>query len=272
MTTSPPVEASVRAAITAALGAIAAEERVAILLAVESGSRAWGFASPDSDWDVRFLYARRTEWHLRLRPGRDVIERPLPGDLDVSGWDLRKTLGLLLGGNCAVREWLASPIVYAGRPDWVAELRALADRVPARRAAGHHYAALARRVHGQWLGRRPVNLKKYLYAIRPALALRWLRTHPAGMPPMDVPALLGGVTLAPDEAAALDALLAAKARASEIGTGEPLPALDALIAGELARAAETAALAPPLVVSDRVLAAADDMLRRAAALADLCRT
>lgn len=70
------------------------ESGVRVLLAVESGSRAWGFASPDSDYDVRFLYAHPRDWYVSVFEGRDVIEQMLPGDLDVSGWDLRKALRL----------------------------------------------------------------------------------------------------------------------------------------------------------------------------------
>jgi predicted nucleotidyltransferase len=229
---------------TPQLEAIQAAERVAVIFATESGSRAWGFPSPDSDWDVRFIYARPTLWHLRIEPGRDVIERQLPGDLDLAGWDMRKTLGLILRGNCTVREWFVSPLVYRSEDGLIDRLRALCEMVPTRRAAWHHYVSLARGVHGQWLRRNPVNLKKYLYAIRPALVLRWLRTHAEGTPPMDLGRLLEEVATTPAERDELHRLLEQKARASELGMGMPLPAIDAMIETELDRGS-AAALAEP---------------------------
>ena len=88
-----------RQAIDGALEAIEAEDNVRILFAIESGSRAWGFPSPDSDYDVRFVYARPLDWYLSLEPGRDVIERPINDDLDIGGWDLQKALKLMLKPN-----------------------------------------------------------------------------------------------------------------------------------------------------------------------------
>lgn len=216
--------------IDAALTAVEQEEGVSILFAAESGSRAWGFPSPDSDWDVRFVYARPTGAYLRVHPQRDVIERPhLPGDLDLSGWDLRKALALMLKGNCTIREWLASPILYREEPALVAALRTLAAQVSARPAARHHYRSVAVRHRDTWLRRRPVPLKKYLYALRPALALRWMAQHGEGTPPMDMPSLLRQVDLGAAERAAIQALVEAKLVASEMGDGDPDPLLDRFI-------------------------------------------
>ena len=80
--------------------------------ACESGSRAWGFPSVNSDYDVRFVYLRRTEDYLRASPLRDVIEIPISDELDISGWDLPKALGLFRKSNPPLLEWLQSPIVY----------------------------------------------------------------------------------------------------------------------------------------------------------------
>ena len=251
-----------------ALISLEAEEDVAVLLAVESGSRAWGFASPDSDWDVRFLYARPTLWHVQLQPGRDVIERTLPGDLDLAGWDMRKALNLLLRGNCALREWLCSPIVYTAQPDMVQRLRMLAECLPTRRAALHHYASLAYKVRERWLRRDPVRLKKYLYAVRPALALRWMRTHPALMPPMDMRSLVADVALSAEEATALDELLRRKAEASELGSGAAIPTVDAMIETELQAARVAMVLEPAAKPSLEWIAAANTLLMDAARLAD----
>lgn len=87
-------------------------EECRILLAVESGSRAWGFASPDSDYDVRFIYMRPEKAYLRLDRTRDVIEVPINDELDINGWDIDKTLRLLHKSNPTVFEWFSSPIIY----------------------------------------------------------------------------------------------------------------------------------------------------------------
>lgn len=260
------VPAATRAAIGAALDAVAGEERVAILFAVESGSRAWGFPSPDSDWDVRFVYARPTAWHITLTPGRDTLERSLPGDIDLAGWDARKALNLLLNGNAALREWLRSPILYRADPGMLAAFRALADALPARAAARHHYRAVIRQISSRYLDdREVVNLKKYLYALRPALALRWLREYGEGEPPMDMPGLLAAVTLDARTRADLDGLLTRKAEAAELGEGQRLPQLDAFIAGEVEAAAATPDA--PRVTPDGAEAAIT-LFRRATAHAD----
>jgi uncharacterized protein len=107
-----PVGDDMRATIVQCLRRIDAEHDVKVLVARESGSRGWGFASPDNDYDVRFVYANRLDWYLTVEQGRDVIEQPISGELDVNGWDLRKALKLLRASNPVLLEWLCSPIVY----------------------------------------------------------------------------------------------------------------------------------------------------------------
>src|SRR5262245_17077734 len=107
------------------LARLQSELGIRVLLAVESGSRAWGFASSDSDYDVRFIYVQPRNWYLTVFEGRDVIEAMLPGDLDLSGWELRKTLRLFAKCNLALNEWLDSPCVYAEVPKFTAQLRQL---------------------------------------------------------------------------------------------------------------------------------------------------
>ena len=109
-----------------ALAQVEAERNVRVLLACESGSRAWGFASRDSDYDVRFLYVHRRDWYLSIEDRRDVIEQPIADDLDVSGWELRKALRLLRKSNPPLLEWLKSPVVYRHDPVFAAEFGALA--------------------------------------------------------------------------------------------------------------------------------------------------
>lgn len=110
-----PVSSEMRKIIQDRLRQIADEEQALILFAAESGSRAWGFHSNDSDYDVRFVYARPVEWHLSLGKKRDVIERPIDDELDLSGWELGKALNLAMGSNAVIAEWLQSPIVYMER-------------------------------------------------------------------------------------------------------------------------------------------------------------
>lgn len=242
-----PIAPDVRREIETRLAAIEREEGVRVLMAVESGSRAWGFPSPDSDYDIRFLYVRPRDWYLSLVPGRDVIERPIVDEIDLNGWDVRKALGLLLKSNAVVSEWVESPIRY--RPDdrFVAKLAALADAMLDARALAHHYARLGRAAADRWLDDGgDVAVKKYFYALRPALAIRVLRLHPQHRPPMNLQALVALADLSADAEAAIAALVEAKARINERSNGVRVPLLDALIADELGRAAELAERAPSI--------------------------
>ena len=143
-----------------------------ILLAVESGSRAWGFASPDSDYDVRFIYARPQQEYLRLDRPRDVIEEPINGLLDINGWDADKALRLLHKSNPTVFEWFYSPIVYRES--------AFADRFREKmgeyfscKSGLWHYLHMAEGNYREYLKGETVRAKKYFYVLRPLLACRW---------------------------------------------------------------------------------------------------
>ncbi len=159
------------------LDRIETREDVRVLYAVESGSRAWGFASTDSDWDVRFLYLRRPEWYLSVQRRRDVLEYPLADGLDVSGWDLKKALGLFAKSNPPLLEWLRSPIVYREAFSAAARLRVLAADYFSPRSCMHHYLSMAEGNYREYLQRDPVRVKKYFYVLRPVLACRWIQMH-----------------------------------------------------------------------------------------------
>ena len=155
-------------------------DRVRILYSVESGSRAWGFASSDSDYDVRFIYVRCMEDYLRLDSVRDVIEWQLDETLDVNGWDLQKALRLLHASNPTLFEWTGSPVVYRTTPEWEA-LRSLIDASFLSGTGLQHYRHMASRNYREYLKGDMVPLKKYLYVLRSILACRWIlkkRTSP----------------------------------------------------------------------------------------------
>lgn len=230
---------AIRAEIETRLRTISTDEDVRILLAVESGSRAWGFPSPDSDYDIRFVYVRRRDWYLQLRPARDVIERPIDDEIDLNGWDIRKALGLLLKSNAVISEWIESPIRYCADHAAVARLRALADDVLDARAFAHHYASLGGNAAERWLeGDDEVAVKKYFYALRPALVIRCLRLNPASRPPMDLGSLVAAADLPAHVVDDIAMLVEAKRVTNERSNGARLPQLDALIRAELARAGD----------------------------------
>ncbi len=120
------------AAIEGRLRLIEAQHKVRIVWAVESGSRAWGFPSPDSDYDCRFVFVRPLADYLSIEQRRDVIEVPIEEGLDINGWDLFKMARLLLKGNAVAIEWLTSPIIYRGlvafRDEWCCEAERFVDR------------------------------------------------------------------------------------------------------------------------------------------------
>ncbi|MCB9948002.1 MAG: nucleotidyltransferase domain-containing protein [Rhodospirillaceae bacterium] len=231
----PQVGDDVRGTVVERLHAVEAECDVRILFAVESGSRAWGFPSPDSDYDVRFVYVHRLDWYLALTPGRDVIELPIRDDLDIGGWDLRKALTLLLKPNPVMLEWLSSPIRYFWNAEVGAELADLAQKTAHASACLRHYLHLG---EGQW--RRhvgdgtDVSYKKYFYVLRPALAIRWVRLNPDAAPPMNIQAMSHGLDLDAETVDAIARLLALKRAAREMGVGPRMPGLDRLVQDEFA--------------------------------------
>ena len=224
------IDPAFHARAEAALADVERREGVRVLLGVESGSRAWGFASADSDYDVRFIYVRPLADYLSVSTPRDVIEQPISGLLDLGGWDLRKALGLAVRSNAVLLEWLTSPMVYRRDPA-VAELADLARTAAHLPALAYHYDRLARRAWSATDG--PIRLKSLFYALRPALALLWLRGN-GTPPPMSLPALLAGVTVTPDVAAEIEALHQRKAIAAEVDLVPRRPLLDTFFSAVLA--------------------------------------
>ena len=152
---------------------IEGREDCRILLAVESGSRAWGFASPDSDYDVRFIYVRPRESYLRLNRLRDVIELPVDDVLDINGWDLDKTLKLLYKSNPSVFEWFSSPLVYQTTP-FAETFKSVMRRYFLSKSSLWHYLHMADGNYRESLRGGTVKAKKYFYVLRPVLACRWI--------------------------------------------------------------------------------------------------
>ena len=201
------MDAAVVRQVDQRLASVEQEHGVRVVWAVESGSRAWGFPSPDSDYDCRFVYVRPSARYLDPWLPRDVVETPLDAVLDVNGWDLRKALQLMVRGNATVVEWLRSPIVYRGVERVRDQLLRLAEEV---------------------------RLKGLLYALRPAAALHWYRVHPdAPLPPMRLQDLLAQAPPAADVVQAVDDLVARKASAREVGTGRVPPTVRQFVLAEL---------------------------------------
>ncbi|MEV5032739.1 nucleotidyltransferase domain-containing protein [Sphingobium sp. LMC3-1-1.1] len=237
--TNQSIALAVRREIETRLTAIEEAHDVRILLAVESGSRAWGFPSPDSDYDVRFIYVRPRAWYLSLKPGRDVIETPIEDDIDLNGWDIRKALGLLLKSNAVVSEWIESPIRYRPVHSAVAPLAALADQLLDAPGLAHHYANLGRNAAERWLeDHGDVPVKRYFYALRPALAIRCMRLNGNVRPPMNLQALVELSALPDCMRDEVAKLVEAKRQSNELSNVTRVPALDDLIREELARAGE----------------------------------
>ncbi|MCF7787855.1 MAG: nucleotidyltransferase domain-containing protein [Prosthecobacter sp.] len=221
--------------VRGALNRLEAEQDVRVLYACESGSRAWGFASHDSDYDVRFLYVHRREWYLSIESRRDVIEEPLSDGLDVSGWELRKALRLLRKSNPPLLEWMKSPVVYHHDPIFTQEFEELAGMFYSPRRCFAHYLHMA---SGNWKsyleGRDQVSLKKYLYVLRPLLACRWIERS-LGQVPMIFQDLVDAVLDEREVRDALAVLVARKKAGDELGKSAPDEVLSRFIVTELQR-------------------------------------
>jgi predicted nucleotidyltransferase len=169
------------------------EHDVKILYAVESGSRAWGFESSDSDYDIRFIYAHHKNWYLNILPKRDVIEYPIIDEFDYSGWDLRKALFLMNKSNPVFFEWLKSPIVYYKDDYSYNIMEQLAKNYFSPISSTYHYLHMANGNYRQYLLADEVKIKKYFYVLRPILACMWIENYKES-PPMEFEKLLTQIT------------------------------------------------------------------------------
>ena len=224
------------AEIKRCLAEIEQENNVRILFACESGSRAWGFESKDSDYDVRFIYARPRDWYLAIdvERKRDVIEVPISDDLDISGWEIRKTLHLFHKSNPPLHEWLISPIVYLEHGEFANRLRELAPGSYNPIAAHYHYLRMADNTYRAYLKGQTVRRKKYFYALRPLLAVNWIENK-KGVVPTEFQKLVAGTVSDPELLSAIDQLLAVKRKGKESDEGPRLDLIHSFIESEMQR-------------------------------------
>lgn len=207
---------------------------VRILYAVESGSRAWGFPSKDSDYDVRFIYVHRQDWYLshRIENKPDNIQCELVGDIDCAGWDLKKTLGLFAKSNPPLYEWLDSPIVYIDN-NFGSELRQFQPEFYSSIACAYHYFHMAKGNYNDYLTKEKVRLKKYFYVLRPIFAVLWIE-QAKGMVPMAFSKLLEIVT-DQELLSAINELIERKSSGEEIDSCDHIPVIKDYLTREVNR-------------------------------------
>ena len=214
------------------------DHNVKVLWAIESGSRSWGFESPDSDYDVRFIYVNQPNWYLSIQEQRDVIELPIDEVLDISGWDLRKTLRLFKKSNPVLMEWLVSPCSYLHSGSFKDKLIDIASDCFSRKACSYHYLRMAENNYQRYVKpRNPVNLKKYFYVLRPLLNIFWIRQHDS-IPPMNFLETVNSLDIANNVQDAIERLLEKKKVTSEVGKGPHIPELDHFIEEKMLTAQE----------------------------------
>lgn len=225
-----------RLQISSVLDELSTQHNIRILYACESGSRAWGFASRDSDYDVRFIYARDVDWYLSvdIEDRSDVIDLPIDDLLDVGGWDLRKAINLMRKSNSPLLEWLGSPVVYEHSQGFLPEFTELAEKNFSPIASAFHYLSMARKNAESVWASDQVKLKKYFYLLRPLLALRWLEIRKSRVPTefskMLIPEIL------PDNLRTeIDQLLKIKADSTESDWVSRNPTIDEFVQLEIPR-------------------------------------
>lgn len=210
------------------------EENVKVLYACESGSRAWGFPSKDSDYDVRFIYLHPVEWYLSIRNKRDVIEIPINESLDFSGWELQKSLLLFRKSNPPLMEWLGSPMVYLEEYSIPSQLRALAGQYYSPVASSYHYIHMAQGNSREYLAGDHVWLKKYFYVLRPILAVQWIEKG-FGVVPTEFDKLVERLVFKPGLKRDIDELINAKRMGDELDYGPRIESISQFIDKELKR-------------------------------------
>ena len=212
------------------LNEIEEKEGVRVLHAIESGSRAWGFASPDSDYDVRFVYVRKKEDYLRLDEPKDTIDWQLDEVLDINGWDLKKALKQFAKGNATLFEWSGSPIVYRTTEEWK-KISKVSEQYFSEKAAIYHYFGTANNTYHEYLQGEMVRYKKYFYAFRPLLAAEYIEKYHVA-PPVLFEELLK-LELFPELRHAINELLEIKKRTTEKEENPQMPVIKGFIEMEI---------------------------------------
>jgi uncharacterized protein len=230
------IPASIRSEILHRIDAAEREHSVRILYAIESGSRSWGFASPNSDYDARFVYVHPRDWYLSvdLEEKRDVIEYKIIDEIDINGWDLRKALRLFAKSNPAFIEWIQSPIVYRDPFDFAQRCRDVLPMIYNCERGSYHYRSMAKTNYRGYLRADLVPLKKYFYVLRPLLSVRWIEAYQTA-PPIEFAKLLHLISDRRDLLAAIDELLDRKKHAPEMGLAAQVPTIHSFIEQELER-------------------------------------
>lgn len=197
------------------LARLESQHEIKILLAVESGSRAWGFESRDSDWDVRYVYIHRLDWYLKIDEGKDSQDEITPEDIDLAGWELKKALKLFRKSNPPMLEWLQSPIVYLEQFSAAEKLRRVSKEYFNPKSCMYHYLSMAKNNFREFLQKETVKSKKYFYVLRPVLACDWIK-ETSTMPPMEFQDLVDSQVKNEDLKAEIAALLKRKMAGEEL--------------------------------------------------------
>ena len=266
MTFIPAITDEAKKVIKEKLEKIAKTQSVHILFAIESGSRAWGFPSSNSDYDVRFVYSRNAKDYLSIRNLRDVIETEIVYDaqlgvpLDITGWDIRKALQLALKSNPVLLEWLQSPICYEMNEKTTHQVLQFAYEVANLDLIKYHYYKLA---HNAWSqlekDKDEVKLKSYFYALRPALSVQWISKF-GQIPPMDLLSLMDTLIKDPKLKNAISMLITLKATATEDAKMVRNEIVDFFIQQILSKLPQQKNLPP--IISDQDFAQADTLFKK----------
>lgn len=219
------------------LNEIEQKEHVKILHAVESGSRSWGFASPDSDYDVRFIYVRPMEYYLRLDKKEDFLDWELDETLDMNGWNLSKALQHFYKSNATLFEWSNSPVVYRTTEEWK-RIQGEIQPYFSCKAAMYHYYGTANNNYHEYLLEEMVKYKKYFYVLRPILACKWIAEKKCP-PPVLFSELVEGV-LELELRKEVEQLVAVKVQMAESEKGKRIDVLNRYIEEKLAEYKELA--------------------------------
>ncbi|MDR1537904.1 MAG: nucleotidyltransferase domain-containing protein [Clostridiales bacterium] len=192
---------------------------VKIIYAAESGSRSWGFASPDSDYDCRFIYVSRLESYLSLEERKDTIECELNPVFDISGWDLKKALKLLKRSNAAICEWLLSPIKYKEEQSLIEPIRGLIPYCFDEARTLRHYMGVASGKLSAIREKETERLKTYFYCLRPLACCQHILEF-SSFPPVEYASVIGSISIEPRILDEINKLLLLKASMKE---GERIP-------------------------------------------------